>query len=682
MLPDTLQTAIRSRFGLKIPIGALDTIIRRAKRAGYVTYDERAQLHVRNVDALRTLDFDRKRERASKAHDVLTNALAEFAHARHNEQWTTADADKHFSDYLRSHSLAASARAESSANPSKATVIVGGFVVDLHENDRPALAALDTVVRGSVLADVLYTPEFFGSARRIEDMTACLDSRFVMYLLKYAGEARRRPASELVKLLQKDGVRVTILEHNRREIEAVLEAIGRALDEDPATVGGEVGEYFVEANFTASDVALLHEQLDDELNRLGIEVISEPPTEARIDEERLGTMLRSAARSYADPKRPHLARNDIKSLRAVHQFRRGHPAQRLEGVRAILVTTNAVLARVSATFFGEVSSDTPHCILDSPLTTRLWLRRPVDSPELPRARIIADCYAALDPKPTTWRKYLQEIDRLRNQGDLTEQDVALLRYSVLGRRTFVEVTYNDPAGVGIATVREALRRSLEAARADLQAELDEERRASVALRGELETARAQSALDRTRVENLATRLSRLEGRKVPDPTHVVSQGIAAVFVRLAARLLFVVLLIALVLGITGGVHSDWPLAAKVIAWAVLTLGVLVTALLAQSGESVSAVVRRFQTPIQNTVRRQLARLPIDQDVGPDVSDPAVNQSKEPSVVDGSANTSEEAAATPPTEVVPSGGRRGRSQSTQDRNNRRDEDRILPRERSG
>ena len=64
------------------------------------------------------------------------------------------------------------------------------------------------------------------------------------------------------------------------------------------------------------------------------------------------------------------------------------------------------------------------------LTNLLWLRRPTAVPNLPRKRIIADCYAATWPTERLWRLYLEEIDKLRQRGGVISDEYYMLRDSI------------------------------------------------------------------------------------------------------------------------------------------------------------------------------------------------------------------------------------------------------------
>jgi hypothetical protein len=89
----------------------------------------------------------------------------------------------------------------------------------------------------------------------------------------------------------------------------------------------------------------------------------------------------------------------------------------------------------------------PLAVLDHHLATVAWLKRPLQAPDLPRKQIIADCYAALRPEGRLWARYLEEIEALRQRGELSNDHFVALRYSVDARRALMDTTLGDPEAI-------------------------------------------------------------------------------------------------------------------------------------------------------------------------------------------------------------------------------------------
>jgi hypothetical protein len=137
--------------------------------------------------------------------------------------------------------------------------------------------------------------------------------------------------------------------------------------------------------------------------------------------------------------------------------------------------------------------------------TLIWLKKPLRAPDLPRRRILADCLAALRPNEELWRRYVDEIERLRADEDFAEEDVVLLRDSLEAKVELMEVTLGEPQAFGEGTIAEVLRRAKANVQGEAAAEITE-------LKTELEQTAsaeaAQAALFEARGRTISRRITR------------------------------------------------------------------------------------------------------------------------------------------------------------------------------
>jgi hypothetical protein len=159
----------------------------------------------------------------------------------------------------------------------------------------------------------------------------------------------------------------------------------------------------------------------------------------------------------------------------------------VENSKAIFVTTNNGLAKATRSFFQN--DGTPGavalCISDYALGNLLWLKNPTKAPDLPRRRLIADAMAAMEPPEALWNKYLVEIARLDQRGEVSPDDYLLLRHSVAAKATLMDLTIGDPAAFSQGTVAEVLEIAKRNVRADTEQQLEKERSRRIEAEGEL-----------------------------------------------------------------------------------------------------------------------------------------------------------------------------------------------------
>jgi hypothetical protein len=217
-------------------------------------------------------------------------------------------------------------------------------------------------------------------------------------------------------------------------------------------------------------------RLPEKLRSLGMGVESRPTrlAEFQVDESGFDAALEKRI-GYRNPKaRMH----DVDCVAAIAQLRQGRHTYELESSRAIFVTTNSGLARVTREVF---QADAPEgsvalCITDYSLGNLLWLKNPTRAPDLPQKLLLADVYAAMQPPDALWMAYLAEIARLQEQGSITTDEYFTLRYSLTARRTLMDLTAGNAAAFTEGTVAEVLRVAKENLRADLEEQLARERK--------------------------------------------------------------------------------------------------------------------------------------------------------------------------------------------------------------
>ena len=136
---------------------------------------------------------------------------------------------------------------------------------------------------------------------------------------------------------------------------------------------------------------------------------------------------------------------DKESIAAVFRLRRGRVFTAIEDCRALFVTANRELAYSTRRFadFNYQIGVIPVSLTDYEVTNLVWLKSPTVAPNLPRKRLIADCYAAIQPGEHLWMRYLTTIDRLEEEGKITSDQYFVLRHSIQAKSELMDLTLGD-----------------------------------------------------------------------------------------------------------------------------------------------------------------------------------------------------------------------------------------------
>lgn len=507
--------ALGKEFSLELPLGVIRSILEVAEAKGELR---------REKDLLfpglgdRSGGLDQRRGEFARQFGTLAASVAEFAGARHTLVWSSEVAKAALLTYVDQFSsdlLAAAldGKALPSTPPHQVSpdqFVVHEFALWCAEADAQSFEFLVSLVKARMLEDALYLNVIQGQDSTLSGVRVLLDGPILLRLLGYAGPELAAPYKELLELLAAQGAVVGCFHHSIVEAQGVLDAAaaqkGGGVVED--RFYGDVVGYLVRSSISRSEIEVASDEIEKQLERCGVSVIDPPSRSVSLqpDEEEIG---RRIEKNIPNIRRPALVR-DIDSLVAIHNWRAGKPARTLATCKAVLVTHNYALFRASSAFFRDrPGKHVPHCVYDSSFTTAVWLRSPRSYPDLPRERVLADAAAALQPAERLWRRYNDVLQRLRGAGEISDEELAFLRYSSEASRLLMASTRGDASAVTDGSVA---------------ALLAEHRRRLV-------------AEERGRADDFRTRAEASEARELGTRTTLVAQRekIAAVAARRGRR---------------------------------------------------------------------------------------------------------------------------------------------------
>ena len=376
-------------------------------------------------------------------------------------------------------------------------VLVSDYVQQAQETDPEGFNSFLILVQGHMLANALLSPDLHNAPRTYRKVIFYLDTPLLVRRLGCEGKAKQAAVLELIALVNKLGGKISAFSHSRDELQRVLRGAAYYLDSLEAR--GPIAFEARRSGATRSDLLLLAESADDELNKAGIEVVDTPQyvKELQIDE----TLFEQALDEEILYYNPRAKEYDINSVRSIYVVRGNRPATSLERSRAVLVTSNAAFAQASWAYGQQYESsfDVSSVITDFSLANVAWLKGPMGAPTIPATQLLAFSHAALDPSTGLWNKYLREIERLEAQGTITERDHQLLRSSPLVYSELMHLTLGEDVALTTETVTETLYRVSTEIRKDESEKLTTEQKAH---QETLDMLQSQQARNQEIISNL------------------------------------------------------------------------------------------------------------------------------------------------------------------------------------
>jgi hypothetical protein len=505
--PVELKAQIADRFGFDIPAAALSTILKRASRKGLGRLEHGR--FIPNPQRLSEYDLTETRTRLARQQNTLIDRLRRFAGEVHDTELDAEAAASMLASYIDHHSVALLRTSLTGSPPPVQTndsteYLVGSFIVRVADAEIETFEYIENLIKGSMLATVLYLPRIGEAGARFANTTLYLDTPVLLSVLGYKGPESQAIATEALTRAYALGASLAYFEQTLTETRGVLAAAGDSLRRRGSAYfpPSRVERQFVESGYTSADVELILANLEADLAAIHIKARQTPPHQASltVDEVELEATLNEEVH-YVNPL---ALRHDLDCLTAIHRLRRGQPQFRLEDARALFITNNSALSRAARSFFEAELPDRawPLALLDDELGTLVWLKDPVKAPSLPRLQILADSFAALEPRTALWHKYLREIDRLNLSGEVSEEQVYALRYSLAARQALMSTTGADHERLSASVVKQILQKT----ETDLQAPLKDELEAARIEAAKAAAAESGSAAELLEARQLAARL--------------------------------------------------------------------------------------------------------------------------------------------------------------------------------
>ncbi len=459
-----------ARFGLKVPTKAVQHVLRRFQRKGYLALEDGI---FGITPKLPSSELERTRAQAKAHIDSVIAALIAEAN-EHNLSWTVEEATraatsflgKFTVDCLRSYVF----NTALPSVPEKRSVelyVVSKFITKAQERGEPAFESFIVLVKGLMYSNALLCPDLESLEKKFQDVTFYLDTPLLLNLLGLQGRDAKRSADELVALLLKLRGSLAVFSHTIMESQQVLAAAAANLNNPRAT--GKVIEEARRSGVQLSDLILIRDTVDERLRRISVRPKRTPEytVDYQIDDKEFESVL--AEEVYYKGEAALL--NDLNSVRSIYALRTGRQPVRLEDAGAVFVTTNQGFAR-AAFHAGRNHNSTREVssvITAYSLANIAWLKSPLEAPTLPLRETMALCYAALEPSRDLFRKYVQEMDRLLEAGQITARDHEILRLSPSAQQELMELTLGDEHALTASSIKSILAN----ARATIVAEQDQ-----------------------------------------------------------------------------------------------------------------------------------------------------------------------------------------------------------------
>ena len=456
---DVIREDFKNEYGLFIPSNPTITILNRLSKKNLITKDHGKFIPVKeNIDKI---DITPKSNQITREFEHVIHSIQEFIKAKHNLEVEQNDIEGALICYLRKHDLDLLFAAERNSllpkiNPNKKLkFLINEFIGNAFRAEPQLFKFIVNLSIGHALSSTILFNDFNQYAGKFKKLSLFLDTPFIFNLLGINGIHKKSLAEELVSILKNEGVKIYILEITNKEVTSNLEEALKLLEKgkkDP-TKGPLTFRACLDNGFNENDVEQMLLGLPEIFSKLGIGHDDVPSydefREFQIDEEKLYNTIIEAygldkpkpecnpeddnssdEKDEKEDKINNTIFRDVQVLSGVYRYRLGNNPKTLKDCKYLFITTNSSLAYASRKFErfenGKKYS-LPTCLTDVFLGTLIWLHSPAQVETFSEKKIITDCYAALKPDEKIIAKYLDDVEKLKDKGEISQDNYILLR---------------------------------------------------------------------------------------------------------------------------------------------------------------------------------------------------------------------------------------------------------------
>ena len=457
---EVVSRYIREQFGLEIPERTVQLVLKRMSRNRLLTKADRV---FRISNDLPDPQITAKQREAERRIRALSFGLCQFSQDTSRLISNPEDAVIAMCAFLAEFDIAClrsylrgSAIPQLDGYHGSDIVLVSEYIQHVEQAEPEQFKNFLILLQGHMLANALMCPDLQNVLSNYRNVVFYLDTPLLVQRLGLEGEVKQAAVRELISLLNRLKGRVATFSHSCEELQRVLQGTASHLDSSDAR-----GLIIVEARkngTTKSDFLLLAESIEDKLGEVDIEVVGTPPyfKNFQIDETVFENVLSDEV-GYVNPRAKEY---DINSVRSIYAIRGNRSALSLEKSQAVFVTSNTDFAK-AAWHYGqrfEASRDVSSVISDFSLANAAWLKAPLGACDIPKTRLLAFSYAALQPSYKLLNRFMAEIDKLQNQGKITARDHQLLRSSPLVNEELMHLTQGNDSSLTAQTITQTLER--------------------------------------------------------------------------------------------------------------------------------------------------------------------------------------------------------------------------------
>jgi len=300
---EIVQSDLHETYGIKIPLGAIESILKRMTKDGLLKKEAGEYLVI--FDKICYAVKDSQKDELDIAFKSLVADLKKFSDVEFSINLTTEEIETGLITFFKENDLDllfASNNGDSVLpkvkESKKAKYIIAKFITDLQNKEPSKFAMVLKLAKGYAIASLITYEDIKHYTGNLNNVEIYLDAPIIFNLLGLNGDSNLKLSQELHELLKGNGAKLKIFEVNYGEVvKTILDAIQR-LNSNNYNIfkSSRVLRTALRENISAQQLQIKLNQLDSILETFPIERVNSPSLietdwKYQIDESKLTTTI-------------------------------------------------------------------------------------------------------------------------------------------------------------------------------------------------------------------------------------------------------------------------------------------------------------------------------------------------------------------------------------------------------
>lgn len=426
-----LQNAFNDRFKIVTPLGALNSLLIRAKNLGILIKDNKQYfVQFKKVHEL-TQQSKLKKYEIKNSINSIVECLITYAKEEFGEDITYEFGEESLYNFIRANISIFTENIDGGIPETKTKIknkqyLLASFIKYIHQQKKSLIPDITRIVKGTLLANYLTFADKSSQKTKFNNITIYFDTPIIIGLLGWDGPTRKKYLHEILELIVDLNAKVKIFDVTAREIRGVFSFWIETLRNKKYHLLHEMTrQLFNSKGVTPEQINTESVLLESNLNGIGIEIDNDFILKEQFccDENKLEKFLRRVGFKRTS--------HDITCVSRVFNSRDGKSINSLNEKFSTFITSNKTIENVTNRFFkNEIEKNSIQVVTSEKwLATFLWLKHPEHFASLPFDMLLTDAYTALNSDDVFWDSFLKRFKDLKKKGNISEDDFNLVRWN-------------------------------------------------------------------------------------------------------------------------------------------------------------------------------------------------------------------------------------------------------------